>query len=77
MVVSSQRVPADSCPLDADWATIPTDVLLTELSRRREAGDDTKPQCGSGKRGSYDTTLHVGALVLILVLSTVCTEPTE
>ncbi|KAH7363500.1 zinc-regulated transporter 2 [Plectosphaerella cucumerina] len=56
----------------SSWANIPTELLLSELTRRREAGDDNaKPQCGSGKRGSYDTTLHVGALVLILCLSTI------
>lgn len=62
--------------LDISWATIPTNLLLAELARRNEQDgghDETRPQCGSGSRGSYDTAVHVGALVLILVLSTVCT----
>ncbi|KAL9944511.1 hypothetical protein ACHAQF_008563 [Verticillium nonalfalfae] len=57
---------------DVSWATIPTDLLLAELTRRKDDGDKTKPQCGSGKRGSYDLALHIGALVLILSLSTIC-----
>ncbi|KAL2756539.1 hypothetical protein ACRALDRAFT_1080749 [Sodiomyces alcalophilus JCM 7366] len=64
---------------DISWATIPTNLLLAELTRRGERdgdADDTRPQCGSGSRGSYDTAVHVGALILILVLSTVsCSIP--
>ncbi|KAM0278478.1 hypothetical protein ACHAQH_005145 [Verticillium albo-atrum] len=56
---------------NVSWATIPTDLLLAELTRRKDDGDKTKPQCGSGKRGSYDLALHIGALVLILSLSTI------
>ncbi|ROT39492.1 Zinc/iron permease [Sodiomyces alkalinus F11] len=59
---------------DISWATIPTNLLLAELARRgeRDGGDDdARPECGSGSRGSYDTGLHVGALILILTLSTV------
>jgi solute carrier family 39 (zinc transporter), member 1/2/3 len=40
---------------------------------RAANGDDTRPACGSSKLGSYDTPLHVGALILILVLSSFCT----
>ncbi|KAK7967928.1 ZIP Zinc transporter [Apiospora aurea] len=57
---------------DISWSTIPTDLLLAEISRRQDArsSEDKKPVCGSGEKGSYDTPLHVFALVLILVLST-------
>ena len=49
---------------------ISTEELRAELLKRvREEYD--KPECGStGARGSYNTSLHVAALVLILVLST-------
>ncbi|KUI57420.1 Zinc-regulated transporter 2 [Cytospora mali] len=52
------------------WSSIPTEWLLAELAKRDDTNGDSKPQCGSGKKGSYDTALHVFALVLILVLST-------
>ncbi|TVY38081.1 Zinc-regulated transporter [Lachnellula subtilissima] len=54
--------------LAPSWSSITTDLLRAELARRDE--DATKPQCGSGVKGSYNTSAHVGALVLILVLST-------
>ena len=49
---------------------ISTEVLRAELLKR--VGEDyDKPECGSnGARGSYNTSLHVAALILILVLST-------
>lgn len=50
------------------WSSIPTELLLAELSRRDD--DQERPECGSGKKGSYDTSAHVLALVLILTLST-------
>lgn len=50
------------------WSSIPTELLLAELSKR-----DAKPQCGSGERGTYNMGLHVFALFLVLVLSTGCT----
>ncbi|TVY93770.1 Zinc-regulated transporter [Lachnellula willkommii] len=50
------------------WSSITTELLRAELARRD--ADVTKPQCGSGVKGSYNTSAHVGALVLILVLST-------
>ncbi|KAK4116082.1 Zinc/iron permease [Canariomyces notabilis] len=53
---------------EPQWSSIPTELLLAELSRRGDADD--RPACGSGKRGSYDTGLHVFALFLILFLST-------
>lgn len=56
---------------DVSWSSIPTEWLLAELAKRDDGTTaDPKPQCGSGKKGSYDTALHVFALVLILVLST-------
>ncbi|RYO86911.1 hypothetical protein DL766_003313 [Monosporascus sp. MC13-8B] len=60
---------------DTSWSSIPTEVLLAELSRRQDeagGGDDKqRPACGSRERGAYDTPLHVFALFLILLLSTV------
>ena len=44
-------------------------VLRTELQRRDE--EISKPACGSGaRRGSYNISLHVAALFMILILST-------
>lgn len=51
------------------WSSISTEFLRAELARRDE--EVTKPQCGSGKKGSYNTSAHVFALVLILALSTI------
>jgi hypothetical protein len=48
---------------------ISSQLLRAELWRRD--GELNKPACGSGgRRGSYNTSLHVGALFLILTLST-------
>lgn len=56
---------------DGSWSSIPSDILRAELARRQaENGASEKPACGSGDRGSYDTPLHVFALILILGLST-------
>ncbi|WYZ44501.1 hypothetical protein EsH8_VII_000937 [Colletotrichum jinshuiense] len=64
----------------ASWASIPTEFLLAELSKRHghavnnpddAAASAAKPQCGSSRKESYDTPLHIGALVLILALSTI------
>ncbi|GKT42955.1 zinc-regulated transporter 2 [Colletotrichum spaethianum] len=76
----------------ASWASIPTELLLAELSKRHghavanaevagaaaaaAAADAAKPQCGSSRKESYDTALHIGALILILALSTIC-SPTH
>ncbi|OBT54973.1 hypothetical protein VE04_04510 [Pseudogymnoascus sp. 24MN13] len=49
------------------WSTESTAVLLAELARRQEEGE--RPACGSVQGGDYSTPAHVGALVLILVLS--------
>lgn len=43
-------------------------MILAELRRRKEDGE--KPECGSRTKGSYDTSAHVFALILILALST-------
>lgn len=50
-------------------AEIPSSLLRAELERRKDEGE--KPECGSSSHGSYNMPLHVFALVLILVLSTV------
>ncbi|KAL0935543.1 ZIP Zinc transporter [Colletotrichum truncatum] len=62
----------------ASWASIPTELLLAELSKRHGGSEKAsagagaaKPECGSSRRDSYDTPLHVGALILILALSTI------
>ncbi|KAK1990652.1 ZIP zinc transporter [Colletotrichum falcatum] len=65
----------------ASWASIPTELLLAELSKRHghggsnaeaaAAAEATKPKCGSSSKESYDTALHIGALILILALSTI------
>ncbi|KAK3937519.1 Zinc/iron permease [Diplogelasinospora grovesii] len=58
------------------WSSIPSELLLAELSRRDDVQPSQQPQCGSGKKGTYDTAAHVGALVVILLLSTVsCALP--
>ncbi|KAK4129825.1 Zinc/iron permease [Parathielavia appendiculata] len=53
---------------DTRWSSIPTELLLAELSGRDDVPN--RPACGSGKKGSYDTGIHVFALFLILALST-------
>ncbi|POS77994.1 ZIP family zinc transporter [Diaporthe helianthi] len=55
---------------DISWSSLPTEWLLAELAKRDDVVD-TKPECGSGKKGSYDTLMHVVALILILALSTI------
>ncbi|ORY15031.1 Zinc/iron permease [Clohesyomyces aquaticus] len=56
------------------WTDVPTHLLHAELLRRR---DGERPACGTkGSKGSYNTPLHVFALILILVLSTAaCSFP--
>ncbi|PSN69707.1 Zinc/iron permease [Corynespora cassiicola Philippines] len=56
------------------WSDIPTHLLHAELLRRQE---DERPTCGTkGGTGSYNTPLHVFALVLILAVSTAaCSFP--
>ncbi|KEZ45974.1 hypothetical protein SAPIO_CDS1371 [Scedosporium apiospermum] len=68
MDLSGKPIPRDP------WSSISTEELLSELSKRQHGGpamDGPKPHCGSTMdMGSYNTPLHVGALFLILVLST-------
>jgi zinc transporter 1/2/3 len=53
---------------DLSLATISYAALRAELLRRQE---DDRPTCGTkGRKGTYNTPLHVFALVLILTLST-------
>ncbi|KAH0555856.1 hypothetical protein GP486_006196 [Trichoglossum hirsutum] len=67
-----------SCALFIDvslWADVPTALLRAELLRRENGGSEQQqqqqPACGSGHvKGSYNTPLHVGALILVLTLST-------
>jgi zinc transporter 1/2/3 len=53
------------------WSEVPTALLHAELARRQNDGSD-RPACGSSKSSNYNTTIHVGALILILVLSVAC-----
>lgn len=54
----------------ASWSDIPTSALRAELLRRQTADHD-RPTCGrAGATSDYNMPLHVFALVLILVLST-------
>ncbi|MCJ1341562.1 hypothetical protein MMC09_006858 [Bachmanniomyces sp. S44760] len=52
----------------SSWSDIPTEWLHIEIQKRQDA--PSKPACGSGKKGAYNVSLHVFALFLILVLST-------
>lgn len=77
--IASQRTIANISPppsplLELSWSSVSTDLLLAELARR-DATTKTKPQCGSGDRGSYNTPLHIAALALILLVSTLGTSP--
>lgn len=58
-------------PPGPSWSSISTDFLRAELARRDEETPVAKPECGSGVKGSYNTSAHVGALILILALSTI------
>lgn len=62
--------------IDISWSSLPTEWLLAELAKRDDAAD-AKPECGSSKKGSYDTFMHVVALILILALSTIGTHPSK
>ncbi|TGO29290.1 hypothetical protein BPAE_0016g00120 [Botrytis paeoniae] len=61
--------------VNRDVSSWSTSHLLAELARRQEQQDGPgvpeKPMCGSGVKGIYNTSAHVYALVLILVLSTI------
>jgi len=55
----------------ASWSDLPTSVLQAELLRRQANNHDDRPACGTaGNTKDYNMPLHVFALVLILVLST-------
>lgn len=56
-------------PLVSDF---PDSILRAELSRRNEIRGSTSDRvaCGSKEKGAYNTQIHVLALFLILVLST-------
>ncbi|RMY66179.1 hypothetical protein D0863_08616 [Hortaea werneckii] len=61
-------------------SSLPLHLLRAEIARRQtqdSAQDDARPACGSGnKNRHYDTGLHVFALFLILLLSTLaCSFP--
>ena len=49
-------------------ASIPDTLLRAEIARR--TSNDSAATCGSKERGAYNTPIHVLALFLILVLST-------
>jgi hypothetical protein len=54
--------------VDLSLATISYAALRAELLRRQE---EERPTCGTkGRKGTYNTPLHVFALALILTLST-------
>lgn len=57
-----------------DVSSISSHLLRAELDRRHGGAtsdsNTPRPECGSGKRGNYETGLHVFALFLILVIST-------
>ncbi|THV87489.1 Zinc/iron permease [Aureobasidium pullulans] len=59
----------------ATWSDIPTSVLRAELLRRQS--NDDRPACGTASNTKdYNMPLHVFALFLILVLSTLaCSFP--
>ncbi|KAL4969213.1 putative ZIP family zinc transporter [Aspergillus stella-maris] len=59
-------------------SAVPDALLLAEISRRNvyRDSDQSKPTCGSVRQGAYNTSLHVMALFLILLLSTLaCSFP--
>ncbi|KAI6899251.1 zinc-regulated transporter 2 [Hortaea werneckii] len=57
-------------------SSLPLHLLRAEVARR-QSEDDARPACGSGNKSRhYDTGLHVFALFLILLLSTLaCSFP--
>ena len=67
-MIWTDQIPLPDVP--ATWTQIPTALLRAELQRRQN-GNDEKPACGTGRANSdYNMALHVFAVVLILVLST-------
>ncbi len=58
--------PAGLPPQSRSWDDVPTAVLQAQLARRQ---DTALPSCGSTNKGTYNTSIHVFALVLILLVS--------
>ena len=75
--VSFTTAPLLTSPAAADnlaLHNLPLDLLHAELQRRQD--DTYKPSCGSSEgNGTYRTSLHVFALFLILILSTLGQSP--
>jgi zinc transporter 1/2/3 len=56
------------------WANIPSHILRSELARRANE-TTTRPTCGGNQTTKYNTTIHVIALIIVLVVSTGCKFP--
>jgi hypothetical protein len=60
----------ETLEIGLSYTEIPTHLLRAELHRRQQDAQE-RPACGTkGGKGHYNTSLHVFALFLILVLST-------
>jgi hypothetical protein len=71
-VYSCAITETDDCQTEIQsWTDVPTALLQAELARRQDATAPPKPVCGSKTLGNYNTPIHVGALILILALSTI------
>ena len=58
--------------LNNDLRSISIELLKAELLRRDEDNGTNKPTCGTtGKRGTYNVPIHVLAVLIIFVLSTI------
>ena len=58
--------------LNNDLRSISIELLKAELLRRDEDDGANKPTCGTtGKRGTYNVSIHVLAVLIIFVLSTI------
>lgn len=71
---ATQYTDHDLTPDIRSWADIPTALLQSELARRQNGDLPERPACGGKNKGSYNTPVHVGALLLILTLSTIGTS---
>lgn len=55
---------------DHDLRHVAVELLHAELQRRQD--ESSKPACGStGKQGTYNVPIHVFAVFLILIISTI------
>ncbi|KAF2766874.1 zinc-regulated transporter 2 [Teratosphaeria nubilosa] len=65
----------DGVRISPQYAPLPLHLLRAEIARR--AADGERPACSSGvTHRAYDTSLHVGALFLVLAVSTLaCSFP--